>query len=145
MTDLNTARQLGARFGYLNGNYKSDLYQSINAKANELSLGFTYVNTKYYNVQVIGKKRPYQKMGRTSYYAEFINYHAIKDLSEPDSNGDLNNEDIPTKAVSGYRIGLEGQVGGRIGLSYHFGFEKPLRAGKNFDVFFGFGMFLSFL
>lgn len=142
---LNTLRQMGVRLGYLTGDYRGDLYHDVNARANEFSVGFTYVNTKYYNLQVIGKKKPYRKMARTSYYAELINYHAIKDFSEPDPWGNLDNSNVPTKAVTGYRIGLDGQIGGRFGMSYIFGFEKPLEKNKNFDVFLGFGVYLSFL
>lgn len=144
-TTLNTARQLGIRFGYLNGDYRNDVYNGVSARANELSLGFSIVNTKYYKMQIKDKKKPYGKMGRTSYYVEYINYHAIKDITVADEFGNIDNLNVPTKPVSGYRVGLDGQVGGRFGLSYQLGFEKPLRKDNAFDVFFGFGLFLNFL
>ena len=142
---LNTLRQLGLRIGYLNGDYRGDSFHYINARANEFSIGLTYVNTKYYNFQMIGRNRNYQKMGRTSYYVELINYHAIKDLTKPNSNGNIVNSDVPTTPVTGYRIGLDGQIGGRFGFSYVFGFETPLNRNINFDVFLGVGVFLTFL
>lgn len=142
--ELTTRRQLGARIGYLHGDYRNDLYQTIPARANEVSVGFSYVNTKFYMLKMArGRKdRTYSKFSRTSYYVEFINYHAVKDLSNPDDLYDSNS--FKTNGTSGYRIGLDGQVGGKFGLSYTFGFEKPLKD-KPFDVFLGFGMFLNFI
>jgi hypothetical protein len=130
--------QLGARIGYLRGDFRGDLYQSPDEgleMGNELSIGFSYVNTKFYRVKNLsfGKPRTGSKMGRTSYYAELLYYHNV--LSE---FGKVDNR-------IGYRIALDGQIGGRFGMSYTFGFEKPPMKDSNFDVFFGFGMYLAFL
>jgi hypothetical protein len=131
-------RQLAARFGFLRGDFRGDVYQSPDEGitfANELSVGFSYVNTKFYRIKNLstGKPRIASKMGRTSYYAEFLHYSNV--LSE---NGKVDNR-------LGYRIALDGQIGGRFGMSYTFGFEKPPLKDSFFDVFFGFGMYLAFL
>jgi hypothetical protein len=130
-------RQLAARLGYLRGDFRGDLYQFSDEEitfANELSIGFSYVNTKFYRIKNLssGKPRIASKMGRTSYYAEFLHYNNV--LTD---NGKVDNR-------LGYRIALDGQIGGRFGMSYTFGFEKPPLKDSFFDVFFGFGMYLAF-
>lgn len=142
---LTTRRQLGARLGYLHGDFRQDVYSYHDVyKANELSIGFSYVNTKYFKIKRLSGRKPKagSKMGRTSYYAELLHYHNVG-LRYQDQFSNWVEEDGDN--VIGYRIALDGQVGGRFGLSYTFGFERPPAKDKYFDVFFGFGMYLSFM
>lgn len=142
---LTTRRQLGARLGYLHGDFRQDVYSYHDVyKANELSIGFSYVNTKYFKIKRLSGRKPKagSKMGRTSYYAELLHYHNVG-LRYQNSQNDWIEE--PGDNVIGYRVALDGQVGGKFGLSYTFGFERPPAKDKFFDVFFGFGAYLSFL
>lgn len=142
---LTTRRHLGARLGYLHGDFRQDVYSYHDVyKANELSVGFSYVNTKYFKIKRLSGKKPKtgSKMGRTSYYAELLHYHNVGlRYQDPYSNW----IEEPGDNVIGYRLALDGQVGGRFGMSYTFGFERPPAKDKYFDVFFGFGMYLAFL
>lgn len=142
---LTTRRQLGVRLGYLHGDFRQDVYSYHDVyKANELSVGFSYVNTKYFKIKRLSGRKPKagSKMGRTSYYAELLHYHNVG-LRYQNSQSDWVEE--AGDNVIGYRIALDGQVGGKFGLSYTFGFERPPAKDKFFDVFFGFGAYLSFL
>lgn len=143
---LTTRRQLGARLGYLHGDFTQDVYVNHDVyKANELSVGFSYVNTKYFKIKRLSGSKPKtgSKMGRTSYYVEALFNHGITGRTYNDATKSY--DTFPMDSNIGYRIALDGQVGGRLGMSYTFGFEKPPVNGKNFDVFFGFGMYLAFL
>jgi hypothetical protein len=128
--------QFGARVGYLKGDFRGDIYQNNNVTtANELSVGVSFVKTKFFKIKNFVNVKPVigSKMVRTSYYAEMLYYH---DVSTNTGKG-LND--------LGYRIGLDGQIGSRIGFSYSLGLEKPPVKFSYFDVFFGCGIYFAFL
>lgn len=143
-TPLIARRQLGIRLGYLHGDFTQDVYANHDVyKSNELSVGFSCVNTKYHKVKRYTNPKTGAKAARTSYYIELLYNHMVTGIEY----NSLTNEDenFPLESNFGYRIGLDGQVGGRFGMSYIFGFEKPPAADKYFDVFWGFGLYLNFL
>jgi hypothetical protein len=90
------------------------------------------------------KPREHSKFGRTNVYAEMINYHAIKNIITDELDYDYSI--IPSKAKTGFRIGLEGQSGNsKFGLSYFLGVETPLSKLFFIQPFGGVGVYFSFL
>jgi hypothetical protein len=139
-------KQFGARLGYLSGNYQTDGLFRVNAKANELSIGVSYSKSKFIKYKTLSgsKPREHSKFGRTNVYAEMINYHAIKNIITDELDYDYSI--IPSKAKTGFRIGLEGQSGNsKFGLSYFLGVETPLSKLFFIQPFGGVGVYFSFL
>jgi hypothetical protein len=137
--NLQIRNQLGARIGYLHGNYNSNNKNKITAKANEVAIGVSLSNTIHYRLKVLNGRKPKEsrKTQIATLYAELINYHSISptmDSSDPEYNG----FGIPSKPLTGYRLAGEiHKYSNHFGGSFSLGVQKPLHTDAKFGIFAG--------
>lgn len=156
MVDENTvkASQLGLSAGFTNrylGRWSHDSTYNNGFEEyvlREFSFGINFVHSSCikYKVNINGEINNQMKLARTSYFGEILyimnalkygpygySYYGLTGLEEP-------------KNIFGFRFGMQGYVGSRIGFTYKFGLESnALRYNKLFNPFLNLGLYLAFI